>query len=89
MVFTGSVLVCIYGTFIFVGANVLPQCAGLPSRDNEAENCVSFEKYIDIDDDIDNDDYGKIINELVSSIRHKLTCVYIEYIQTGLRMCTV
>ena len=55
--------------FIFVGANVLPQCAGLPSRDDEAENCVSFEKYIDIDDDIDTDDYGEIIKELESSIR--------------------
>ena len=58
---------------------MLPQCAGLPSRDDEAENCVSFEKYIDIDDDIDNDDYGKIINELEGSIRYKLACVYNDY----------
>ena len=52
---------------------MLPQCAGLPSRDDEAENCVSFEKYIDVDD------YGENINELVISIRHKLKCVYSIY----------
>ena len=46
---------------------MLPQCAGLPSRDDEAENCVSFEKYIDIEDDTDTDDYGEIINELGTS----------------------
>ena len=68
---------------------MLPQCAGLPSRDDKAENCVSFEKYIDIDDDTDNDDYGEIINELETSIRHKLTCVYSEHIQISLPICTV